>query len=147
LIGKESFIAGLLVAILLSAGVSSVYAHEGVDEEKQMKVEVEAEDETANGEYELKLKVKGPDGSSLTGNGEFKIESDDDEKVRNFEIIGSQVSPDGHHITLWSVAVNDLVVIDIDIIDDGNSFVTVSTTEIGSHTFPSGTFNLEVENE
>ena len=146
MIRKELLTVGLIAAMLALAVPSSVYAHD-VDEEKQLKVEIEAEHEVGDTEYELKVKVKGEDGGSLKGEGHYKIKSDgDNAKVRNLKITWSQVSNDGHFIIMGSDGFADIVV---SLDHNTVGFVTVRTTapDMESHTFPVGTFEIEVEND
>ena len=151
MIGKEFLTIGVLVAILLSAGAGSVYAHKGTDDNKPLIVKLTAEDKDKlnSTEYSLKLHVVGSDSLSLKGNGHYKVKNDNAE-VRNFEITGSQVSNNGHLIILWGTevgveGVEQVVNIVVSVTDDAQPFVTYRN-ENGGHIFPDGTFQIEVKN-
>lgn len=143
MIGKELLTIGVLVAILLSAGAGSVYAHKGTDDNKPLMIKIKAEDgDKVTKEWSLKVMVVGPDGKSLKGNGHYKVKSDDGTEVRNFQIKQSLVTNEGHYIALWS---DDALNIVISITDGTQPTVNV-ISPIGQHQFASGTFELEANN-
>lgn len=148
MIGMEMKRKGLIVAVLvgmliLPATIGSVYATH-VDPNKRLKVQVEAQEKVSGELYILKLLAMGPNGNSLTGDGQYKFKGKgEDMNLRKFQITGSEVRDDGHLIILWALDGTDIVVINITI-NNGSS--VTGTTPIGSHTFTGESVKVDVKN-